>query len=73
MPVLLESMSVAACKCVVSTRLTKGKKELQFYPFVQLPQQPKQLLICSGVVNQYFKIARCFSDEDGRKDRLLDL
>ena len=77
-PILLKSTPEGAREFLVPTRVGQkfgdssrsSKHELpQFYSLAQSPQQPKQLLICSGAVDKYFQIARCFRDEDGRKDR----
>lgn len=84
-PILLQSSPEGAREYLVPTRLnssptptasTEKSQEVQptteqplFYALQQSPQQPKQLLITSGLTDKYFQIARCFRDEDGRKDR----
>lgn len=71
-PVLLSSTPEGAREFLVPTRLSSSSNaqaEPHFYALPQSPQQPKQLLIASGVTDKYFQIAKCFRDEDGRKDR----
>lgn len=68
-PVLLRSSPEGAREFLVPTRTATDGEEPRFFALPQSPQQPKQLLICSGGVDRYFQIAKCFRDEDGRKDR----
>ena len=72
-PVLLRSSPEGAREFLVPARSSPatdtGPRLPVFYALSQSPQQPKQMLICSGGVDKYFQIAKCFRDEDGRKDR----
>lgn len=76
-PILLRSSPEGAREFVVPTRSSISSRDSDgasngeplFYALPQSPQQAKQLLICSGAVDRYFQLAKCFRDEDGRKDR----
>ncbi|KAG7097275.1 hypothetical protein E1B28_004641 [Marasmius oreades] len=69
-PILLRSSVEGAREFLVPTRTNNlASNSPAFYALQQSPQQPKQLLIAAGAVDRYFQIAKCFRDEDGRKDR----